>query len=344
MFRYYLPMIPRIVPADKTPDWQTSLAAAITDPAELLKILGLTPTNSTHAFAAQQQFRLKVPLSYLHRIRKGDRDDPLLLQVLPRGVEMEAQPSSYSSDPVGDTNASPLPGLIHKYRNRVLLITSPACAIHCRYCFRRHFPYSSTDTIRGQWQTTLDYIAARPEIEEVILSGGDPLTLSDRRLRDLSLALQTIPTVKRLRIHSRLPIVLPERVNAELLEWMRNSRLDIIMVIHCNHAQELADDVVRALQQLNATGLRLFNQAVLLKGVNDRAPVLAELSEQLFSARVQPYYLHLLDKVSGAAHFDVGRAEAKQIYQQLSTLLPGYLLPKLVTDEPGAAAKTLLLP
>ena len=337
-------MIPRIVPADKTPGWQASLAMAITDPDQLLKQLELAPSCSSAARAAQQQFRLKVPLSYLQRIRKGDRDDPLLLQVLPRAIEMQTQPMGYHSDPVGDTAASPLPGLIHKYHNRVLLIASPACAIHCRYCFRRHFPYGETKTVRGQWQTALSYIAERPNIEEVILSGGDPLTLSDRRLRDLIEALEEIPSVKRLRIHSRLPIVLPERVNHELLSWISSSRFEMIMVVHCNHPRELAHDVITALEQLDATGLRLFNQAVLLNGVNDCAQTLAELSEQLFSLRVQPYYLHLLDKVSGAAHFDIPPDKVRAIYQQLTTLLPGYLLPKLVKDEPGAAAKTLLLP
>jgi EF-P beta-lysylation protein EpmB len=288
---------------------------------------------------AQRLFKLKVTHSYLSRIRKANPSDPLLLQILPLHAETLPQPQNYSADPVGDGPASPIPGLIHKYHGRVLLITTGACAIHCRFCFRRHFPYSDAISSRN---AALDYIASDPSIEEVILSGGDPLMLADEKLREICREIALIPHIKRLRIHTRLPVVLPERINDALLSWITETRLQIIVVIHCNHPQELDDNVSKGLEHLASAGIKLLNQTVLLKSINDKASILEILCKELFSAGVYPYYLHLLDNVSAAAHFEVNAVTATKIHADLGSRLPGYMLPRLVYDEPGQAAKTLL--
>ena len=332
-------IIPRIVTKEKTPFWQQALAETITDPAKLLSAVNLDPNLATRILPASQQFRLKVTHSYLSRIRKADPRDPLLLQVLPLHAETLAQPADYSSDPVGDEPASPIPGLIHKYHGRVLLITTGACAIHCRFCFRRHFPYNEATSFRNK---ALDYIASNASIDEVILSGGDPLMLSDQKLADITRQLAKIPHLKRLRIHTRLPVVLPERITDTALEWMTHTRLQLILVIHCNHAQELDHNTRKHLIRMTDAGIRLFNQSVLLKGINDHASILETLCKKLFSINVQPYYLHLLDKVSGAAHFEVEQSIASKIYAELGSRLPGYMLPRLVREEAGRNAKTAI--
>ncbi|MEJ2143134.1 MAG: EF-P beta-lysylation protein EpmB [Gammaproteobacteria bacterium] len=265
--------------------------------------------------------------------------DPLLLQVLPIHLEFEEQPDAYSEDPVGDLDAMPIPGLLHKYHGRVLLITTPACAIHCRYCFRRHYPYQDAHYRPEFWQDALNYIQSDETIEEVILSGGDPLSLSNQRLTGLLEQLATINHLKRLRIHSRFPVVLPERVDVELLTLLTSSHLQTVMVIHCNHAQELDHEVIKGLQRITATGIRILNQAVLLKGINDDVHVLKHLSESLFEAGVLPYYLHQLDKVSGAAHFAVPAEQAIEFERELRQLLPGYLVPRLVIEQAGKPSK-----
>lgn len=324
-----------------TSQWQTDLANAVSDPAELLRLLELDASLLEPARAASREFPLRVPRSFVTRMRKRDPFDPLLRQVLPLGAELEPQPD-FTHDAVGDLASRAEPGVLHKYHGRVLLITTGACAVNCRYCFRRHFPYAEESARAAGWQPALQYIRSDASIAEVILSGGDPLSLSDRILADLVSRLQEIPHVCTLRIHTRQPIVLPSRVDAELLSWLRNCHLRKVVVVHVNHARELSAEVTQALEKLQDAGATLFNQSVLLRGVNDSAEVLAELSQQLFTAGVIPYYLHMLDRVKGAAHFDVPDNEAREIARGLRARLPGYLVPRLVREIPGAPAKVPL--
>jgi EF-P beta-lysylation protein EpmB len=319
--------------------WQRELARAISDPAALLRRLQLSDELLPAARRAARLFPLRAPLSYVARMRPGDPGDPLLRQVLPLDAECKKTPG-YTADPVGDLNATRAPGLLHKYRGRALLIVTGACAVHCRYCFRRHYPYSKASARAGALDAALAYVAADTTIREVILSGGDPLALNDRRLSALVQRIETIPHVARLRIHTRLPVVLPERVDEALLSWLRACRLKKIVVVHANHARELDPSVARALQALAAAGATLLNQSVLLRGVNDSAEALCELSEALFNAGVLPYYLHLLDKVQGAAHFELPIPRAVQLAQELNGRLPGYLVPRLVQERPGEPAKS----
>jgi EF-P beta-lysylation protein EpmB len=331
----------------KSPNWQQSLREAVTDPAELIAALGLGQEWIAPARRSAQRFPLRVPQGYLARMRRGDPRDPLLRQVLPLAGELEAVPDRYVADPVGDLQALAGPGLLHKYEGRALLVTTGACAIHCRYCFRREFPYSEQTAGRGGFGPALAAIAADTSITEVLLSGGDPLTLSDRRLGDLLRAIDAIAHVRRVRIHTRLPTVLPERIDAGLLDaWSPRLRMQRVMVIHANHANELrgAPDVRHALAALRDSGTVLLNQSVLLAGVNDTAEALADLSEVLFEHGVLPYYLHVLDPVRGAAHFDVPELTARRLVADLAARLPGYLVPRLVREVPGAPAKEMLPP
>ncbi len=328
---------------DRRPAWQHALARAIRDPAVLLERLGLDPALLPAARRAAALFPLRVPEPFLTRITPGDPRDPLLRQVLP--LDAETRPTSgFRRDPVGDGDALHPGGVLHKYSGRVLLVTTGACAVNCRYCFRRHFPYDDANAAGDRWQAALAYLADHPEVSEVILSGGDPLTLSDRRLAALAAGLAAIPHVKRLRIHSRLPVVLPERIDSALLEWLTGSRLQPVMVIHANHGNEIDSEVAAALAKLRGSGVMLLNQSVLLQGVNDGVEALAALSERLGDAGVMPYYLHLLDRVEGAAHFEVAEAEARALHRQLTARLPGYLVPRLVREEAGAPSKTWLSP
>jgi EF-P beta-lysylation protein EpmB len=272
---------------------------------------------------------------------RGDRHDPLLLQVLPTAAESVQSPG-YQCDPLGELHAMPAPGVLHKYRGRALLTVTGACAIHCRYCFRRHFPYSDANPANGNLQRSLDYLARQPDIQEIILSGGDPLTLSNARLQSLAEQLAAIPQLHTLRIHTRLPVVLPERVDTGLLAWLGRQSLQVVMVIHCNHPNEIDASVTGALRQIRDAGATLLNQSVLLHRVNDDAATLTRLSEALFAAGVLPYYLHLLDKVQGAAHFAVSQETAKQLLAALRASLPGYLVPRLVRDIPGQHSKSPL--
>ncbi|MGD8483640.1 MAG: EF-P beta-lysylation protein EpmB [Thioalkalispiraceae bacterium] len=335
-------MIPRTAPAWQTINWQKSLAEAIRDPAELLQRLDLPQSLLPAARQAARLFPLRVPRSYLARMKKADLNDPLLRQVLPLQAELDPQPLEYSEDPVGDLQAMPVPGLLHKYQGRVLLVTTGACGIHCRYCFRRHYPYPEAQARPGEWEAALRYIRDDQSIEEVILSGGDPLSLSNDRLALLLSELAGIAHIKRLRIHTRQPVVLPERIDEGLLALLAGSPLQMIMVIHCNHAQEIDGQVEAQLARVAASGCTLLNQAVLLKGVNDDLAALKQLSETLFQVGVIPYYLHQLDKVRGGAHFAVSKARALQLEQAMRDSLPGYLVPKLVQEQAGEAAKTPL--
>lgn len=331
-------MIPETDRLRQPSAWQAELASAITDPAVLLAAVGLGEEWLPAARAAARLFPLRAPRGFVARMRRGDPHDPLLRQVLPLGLELEAA-EGYTADPVGDRAALLAGGVLRKYRGRVLLTATGACAVHCRYCFRRHFPYDEANASADGFRQALAHIASDAAIREVILSGGDPLTLSDRRLQAFTDALARVAHVKRLRLHTRLPIVLPARVDAGLLHWLAGVRLPVVMVVHANHANEIDATVVRALGALRAAGVTLLNQSVLLRGVNDSVAALADLSEALFEAGVLPYYLHLLDRVQGAAHFEVETARARALMARLRERLPGYLVPRLVRERPGEAAK-----
>jgi EF-P beta-lysylation protein EpmB len=332
-------MITRTSPDDHVPVWQRELARAVTKPEQLLRLLQLQPEQIRGYTSAHRQFPLRVPRSYIARMRQRDPQDPLLLQVLPVSAELNDVPG-YTSDPLAEHSCMPVPGVIRKYTGRVLLTVTGACGVHCRYCFRRHFPYADANPATRQWDPAIDYINSQTDIHEVILSGGDPLSLSDSRLAGLLARLQAIPHLSRLRVHTRLPVVLPERVDDRLLNWLQGSRLRCIMVLHLNHPNEIDASFRRACGRLRTAGVTLLNQSVLLKGVNDNAMVLSSLSESLFSAGVLPYYLHRLDRVQGAAHFEVSNHRARAIMDALHAALPGYLLPRFVREEPGSRGKT----
>ncbi len=322
--------------------WQEQLQQVITCPKELFSLLQLDDKHLPAAIAATRQFPLRAPKAFIHRIKKGHWQDPLLKQVLPLGLEMVAAPG-YSQQPLQEYQFNPLPGLLHKYKSRVLLLVTGACAINCRYCFRRDFAYTENRLGRRQWSDIIAYLSAHPEINEVILSGGDPLIAPDNLLAELVEHLSQIKHLCYLRIHTRLPIVIPARINTELLSWLTATRLKPIVVLHCNHVQEVDKTVCQALARLSKHGITLLNQTVLLKQINDSATALAALSHELFANDVMPYYLHMLDKVQGAAHFEVSLKQAKILHQQLLTELPGYLVPRLVREVPGNLYKTPIL-
>ncbi len=336
-------MIPRTVPTWQIKSWQEELKELIQDPRILIERLQLGPEWLEAAEQANRQFPLRLTESYLSRIRAGDPYDPLLLQVLPIGAELDPAPG-YDKDPLDEGRFNPVPGLVHKYHSRVLLIAATQCAINCRYCFRRHFPYEDNQLSRPEWLKALDYIHRAPEVNEVILSGGDPLSLSDKQLAWLVQQIADIGHIKRLRIHSRYPIILPSRMTPELVEAITHPRLRTLMVMHCNHPQEIDTEVAKGVTALTNGGIQALNQSVLLKKINDNSRILATLSEKLFDINVQPYYLHLLDKVKGAAHFTVSDTDAKALYGELLTLLPGYLVPKLVRETPHEGSKTPVAP
>src|SRR5579883_1563716 len=318
--------------------WQQQLAEAITTPEELAAALALSPEALTGAGEAGRRFHLRVPRSFVARMRPGDPADPLLRQVLPVAAEL-ADEAEYVSDPVGERGALRAPGLLQKYRGRALLITTPSCAVHCRYCFRREFPYAGQTGDAPRWSEALAAIAADPSLEEIILSGGDPLSLSNARLENLTRALAAIPHVRRIRVHTRQPVVLPSRVDEGLLQWLRTGKLPVVFVLHVNHPNEIDAELAAACAKLRDTGVTLLNQSVLLAGVNDDVAVLTGLSLRLFEAGVLPYYLHALDHVRGAAHFAVPDERAQVLAGQLAARLPGYLVPRLVREVPGAPAK-----
>jgi EF-P beta-lysylation protein EpmB len=336
-------MIPRTVPTWQIKSWQEELKELIQDPKILIDRLQLGSEWLEPAQRAGTHFPLRLTESYLSRIRPGDPSDPLLLQVLPLGEELNTSPG-YSADPLEERRFNPVPGLVHKYRSRVLLIAATQCAINCRYCFRRHFPYDDHQLSRPEWQQALDYVQRTPEVNEVILSGGDPLSLGDKQLAWLVQQIADIQHIKRLRIHTRYPIILPSRITPEFVEAIRHPRLRTLLVMHCNHPQEIDETVCAGVNTLQEGGVQLFNQTVLLKNINDNSRILATLSEKLFDAGVLPYYLHLLDKVQGAAHFAVNDADAKTLYGELLTLLPGYLVPRLVRETPHEGSKTPVSP
>lgn len=325
--------------AQSTDDWQNQLRNVITSRRELLDTLGLSASDLGIAGSACEEFPLKVPRSFVRRMEPGNPRDPLLLQVLSTQQEMADTPG-YFRDPVGESGATiPQRGIIHKYHGRVLLIVSSGCAVNCRYCFRRHFPYNENQNSRQQWRDAMRYISADSSIEEVILSGGDPLVATDGQLQQLVAQIAAIDHVQRLRIHSRLPVVIPERVTDTLLDAITHAELQTIMVIHCNHAREIDESVGAGLTRLRHRDIITLNQAVLLAGINDNLETQLALCQRLFATGTLPYYLHLLDKVQGAAHFDVPENQARTLLAELSARLPGYMVPKLVREIAGANSK-----
>lgn len=340
-------MIHRTISAVQGPDshplsWQQSLSRLITDPVDLLARLDLKLPVDDSVRAALQSFPLRVTESFVNRMERGNPEDPLLLQVLPLGLEMQDW-TDWSADPLAERSFCKSQGLIHKYQGRVLLIAAPQCAINCRYCFRRHFDYAGNSPGRQEWQTAFDYIRADASIEEVILSGGDPLVLSDKQIAWLVEQLANIEHVKRLRIHSRLPIVLPSRITPELLAILSSGRLQCVMVVHSNHPNEIDNEVSVCLKNFRKFNITALNQSVLLKNINDRCEIFTKLSIRLFDSDVLPYYLHLLDKVKGARHFSVPREEARALYNNMRAALPGYLVPQLVEEIPGAHSKSIVM-
>jgi len=335
------PLSPQPDPAATPVRWQALWRDAIRDPRELLDLLGLAGLSRQLSDAAMAQFPLRVPRGFVARMRPGDPADPLLRQVLPLDDE-DRVVAGFSHDAVGDMDARGGTGILHKYEGRALLVATGSCAVHCRYCFRRHFPYGEQTAAAGQWREALDYLAADATIHEVLLSGGDPLSLSTTKLAEFTDALAGLPQVRRLRLHTRLPVVLPERVDAELLAWLAGLPQQVVVVIHANHGNEIDGAVRRALADLRQAGATLLNQAVLLRGVNDSVAALAGLSEALFEAGVLPYYLHQLDRVAGTAHFEVPEAESRALVDALAARLPGYLVPRLVREVAGVPSKQSL--
>jgi L-lysine 2,3-aminomutase len=321
----------------KKTSWQQALAEAFTQIEDLCRHLKLD-TNTLPLLANFKQFPLRVPRGFVACMETGNPNDPLLRQILPLQAELEDYPG-YTHDPVGDLNAVAAAGVIHKYQGRVLFIVTGGCAVHCRYCFRRNFPYQELQLSTQKTQQAIEFIAARPDISEIILSGGDPLLLNDEKLAHLFQQLANIPHLKRIRIHSRIPIVLPERITPALLNIFATSKQKLVLVIHANHRNELSHAVAAGCALLKQHNITLLNQSVLLKDVNDNAPALIQLSEQLFAIGVLPYYLHLLDKASGVGHFEIAENQALEIIQHMQRNLPGYLVPKLVKEVAGAAYK-----
>lgn len=324
-----------------TRSWQQLWRDAVTDPLELLRLVGLHDQAERLLPCTDTGFALRVPRGFVARMRPGDARDPLLLQVLPQAAEGLPQPG-YAVDAVGDLAARSAHGVLQKYTGRALLIATGSCAVNCRYCFRRHFPYAEETAAANHWREALAAVAADTGLHEVILSGGDPLSLSNAKLDELGMALRDIPHVKRLRIHTRLPVVLPERVDDGLAAWLSALPLQKVVVLHANHPNEFDASVDAACTALARSNCTLLNQAVLLRGVNDDAAVLAALSERLFAAGVLPYYLHQLDRVVGAAHFEVDDARALALVDELRQCLPGYLVPRLVREIAGEKSKSPL--
>nr|WP_274378431.1 EF-P beta-lysylation protein EpmB [Oceanospirillum linum] len=322
-------------------DWQTLMKESLIPVAELISYLELPKTYLPGAENGHQLFELRAPKPYLDRIEKGNPDDPLLRQILPLQQE-SLQVSGYITDPLEEKVSNPIPGLIHKYKSRVLLIGSGACAINCRYCFRRHFPYQDNGLSNERIDQVVRYLLDQKDVNEVILSGGDPLATPDRRLQKLVEQLSAVPHIKRLRIHTRLPVVIPQRITDQLVSLLSQSRLKVIWVLHINHSNEIDHQVVSAVRKLTDNRMSVLNQSVILKGVNDSVRALTDLSESLFDAGILPYYLHAFDPVQGASHFDVPDHQLIKLWRELQSELPGFLVPKLTREEPGKASKTLL--
>ncbi|MCQ9122252.1 EF-P beta-lysylation protein EpmB [Rodentibacter pneumotropicus] len=321
-------------------NWLAILKNAISDPQVLLKILDLPKKDFEYALNARTLFALRVPQPFVSKMEKGNPNDPLFLQVMCSDLEF-VQAEGFSTDPLEEQNSNAVPNVLHKYQNRLLFMVKGGCAVNCRYCFRRHFPYDENPGNKKSWQQALDYIAEHTEIEEVIFSGGDPLMAKDHELTWLIKRLENLPHLQRLRIHTRLPVVIPQRITDEFCAILEKSRLQTVMVTHINHPNEIDELLAYAMKKLRNAGITLLNQSVLLKGINDDAQVLKNLSDKLFQIGILPYYLHLLDKVQGASHFLVGDNQAMAIYKTLQSLTSGYLVPKLAREIAGEPNKTL---
>lgn len=335
--------MPDIITRNASPveqKWLKEIANAVSDPQILLQQLDIEAMPWMSGFSARTLFSQRVPQSFIARMEKGNPNDPLLRQVLPVAEEFEETPG-FTTDPLEEQD-NYVPGLLHKYKNRVLMIVKGGCAINCRYCFRRHFPYQDNKGSKETWRETIAYLHAHPEVDEVILSGGDPLMAKDHELKWLVDAIGTVPHVKKLRIHTRLPVVIPSRVTAALATLLENTRLKVVLVTHINHANEINDELRNAMATLRQANVTLLNQGVLLKGVNDSVDALKNLSNALFDAGILPYYLHVLDRVKGAAHFLVSDDEARLLIAGLIQDVSGYLVPKLTREVGGKASKTPL--
>ena len=320
-------------------NWNQVLAGATKDVKSLLTQLNIPLSELTQRQQACLDFPLLIPQPFIDKMEKGNPRDPLLLQVLPQGAELE-QVEGFINDPLAEKSSNLQKGLIHKYHGRVLVLLSTGCAVNCRYCFRRHFPYNKNRIGKNDWQAILDYVSQDSTIEELILSGGDPLMLNDQQLEQFIKQAEQIPHLQRLRIHTRLPVVIPQRITNKFISILQSSRFACAIVLHINHSNEIDALLIQSLQKLRMAGISLLNQAVLLRDINDSVDDLVQLSKSLFNAGVLPYYLHLLDKVAGAHHFKVDEQTAIQLHQQLLSILSGYLVPKLVREEPGKTSKT----
>lgn len=321
--------------------WQEQISQAIRCPNELLEYVGLEANTIGYSEKSIKQFPVRVPYAFADRIKQSDPNDPLLRQVFPYRDE-ETPVKGYVNDPLAETNVQPVQGILHKYKSRVLSVTTGACAIHCRYCFRRHFPYQESSALGQYWQRGLEYIENDTSIDEVILSGGDPLSLSDRRLFEICDSLANIEHIKRIRFHSRIPVVLPDRLTEKLIKKIVSYGRTIVFVLHINHANEIDDAVTKNIRLLQSHNVLVLNQSVLLRGINDSSKTLLQLSEKLVNINVVPYYLHLLDPVAGAAHFDVSMSIAQDLIKQMQASASGYLIPKLVKEEIGGVSKMAL--
>lgn len=322
--------------SDDFQDWQAELSGAVSDLDTLFALLDLPKQAQIHT---PKQFGLRVPHAFIKKMKKGDINDPLLRQVLPDTKETWTI-GGYSTDPLDENNHNPIKGLLHKYQSRVLLTVTGACAVHCRYCFRQHFDYHANQPSTHEMDAVIGYITKHTEVDEVILSGGDPLSLSNKRLKLWLDKIADIAHIRTVRLHTRLPVVLPNRVDDELITLIRHYQKNIVIVLHINHPNEIDDQLIAKTKQLKDAGATLLNQSVLLADINDDIHTLSKLSQDLFGAGILPYYLHILDKVQGAAHFDIAISDAIRLYWQLLEVLPGYLVPKLVQELPNRPFKT----
>jgi EF-P beta-lysylation protein EpmB len=336
-----LNQMPPVLENSPSVDWQSEIARAIRDPAELCRLLDLPAEMAVAAVEASREFPLWVPRPFVSRMRPGDPRDPLLMQVLPQGVELRAVPG-FGPDPLGESSSMPEKGLLWKYQGRILVVATGSCAVHCRFCFRRHFPFSSGGCSEIPWEKIFHRIKDEPSIHEVILSGGDPLTLNDNEFTQIINQFANIPHLRRIRVHTRLPIMIPNRITNELLAILSGTRLSPYIVVHINHPAEIDDVVAAALGQLVDAGIPVLSQSVLLRGVNDRLKTLSTLYDRLADLRVMPYYLHQLDPVAGAAHFEVPIAEGIALIHKLRAQLPGYAVPRYVRETSRGAYKEVL--
>lgn len=335
-------IIPKTEPRWQTQSWQEQLKCMLRSNEELANYLQTDLSAlGAHNFS-EQAFEVRIPEFFADRIQISNPKDPILRQVLAHKDEL-LSPAEFSTDPLQEGQFNPIPGLIHKYKSRALMIVSSACAIHCRYCFRRHFPYQENKTGSQRLQQIITYIEQNPAINEIILSGGDPLSVPNKPLFELINHLSQCPQIKRLRLHTRLPVVIPARIEQEFLQYFSQLSVQTVVVLHINHAQEISRELEQAVTALRQLGCFVYNQAVLLKGINDSVQTLCNLSEACFHAGIQPYYLHLLDKVQGASHFEVSVQKASNLINSMRKELPGYLVPQLATEEPGMTNKTIVL-